>query len=68
MESAPKDTDTSPLSPHHTLGNAHHQAAYGDHSLHNLGIITIIGAKGGSAILTSIVAALVALGATDGTS
>lgn len=66
MEPPIKDTDISPLSPHHTLGSGHHQAAYGDHQVHPLGI-TLTGAKGGSAVLTSIVAALVALGCTDGT-
>ena len=67
MEPAPKDTDISPLSPHHTLGNAHHQAAYGDHRLHG-DLPTLTGAKNGSAVLNSIVAALVALGCADGTS
>lgn len=62
------DVDTSPLSPHHTLGSGHHQSAPGDHVIHPAASgITLTGAKGGSAVITSIVAALVALGVTDST-
>jgi hypothetical protein len=61
------DIDQGPLSPHHTLGQGHNQAAPGDHGTHHLEGVTLIGAKGGSVVITSIVAALVALGATDST-
>lgn len=67
------DKDSGPMSLHHTLGVGVHQASPGDHS-HDGGTsrllldgITLTGAKGGSAFNSSIVAALVALGATDNT-
>lgn len=67
------DLDASADSHHHTLGTRNGQASPGDHN-HNgknsrkvLQGTTLTGAKGGSAILTSIVAALVKLGATDST-
>lgn len=67
------DKDGSQKSLHHTLGSNHNQASPGDHlhdggsSLKLLEGFTLTGSKGGNAALTSVVAALVSLGATDAT-
>ena len=68
------DKDGSPTSSHHTLGNGPNQAAPGDHT-HDGGSskqllegTSIIGSKStGTQVVDSIIQALVALGATDGT-
>ncbi len=67
------DVDSSKLAHHHTLGTRRNQAAPGDH-IHDgenglliMSGVTLTGAKGGSAVITSIVAALVTLGAIDNT-
>lgn len=67
------DTDGSNQSAHHTLGFKRGQASPGDHT-HDGGTskqlldgVTLTGAKAGNAALTSVVAALVLLGATDNT-
>lgn len=68
------DQDTSPVAGHHTLGVAHNKSAYGDHShdgensISLLGGITISGSRSGGTALESVIAALVVLGAQDGTS
>ena len=69
------DVDARADSQHHTLGYTGTQAAPGDHnhrdgrSIAILDGITITGSKSGTnaAVLGSIVAALAALGASDGT-
>lgn len=67
------DVDSSQTAHHHTIGIRQDQAASGAHT-HNgknsakiLKGTTLTGAKGGSVVITSIVAALVKLGATDST-
>lgn len=67
------DLDSGQEAQHHSLGTKHDQASPGDHT-HNgknsrkvLAGTNLTGAKGGSVVLTSIVAALVKLGATDST-
>lgn len=67
------DKDGSPTASHHTLGNGPNQAAPGDHT-HDGGSskqllegTNITGSKSGGTALDSVIAALVALGATDGT-
>lgn len=67
------DVDSSQQAQHHTLGTRHDQSTAGDHN-HNgenslliMDGIILTGAKGGNAALTSVVAALVKLGATDTT-
>lgn len=65
------DTDTRPESIHHTLGPSPSQAASGDHrhrggdSALLLDGLTITGSRGGNVALLSVIACLVALGATD---
>jgi len=78
IETWMKQVDTSMLVPLHTLGTARHQAATGDHE-HDvnelrdaikpilLSGVTLTGSRGGNAAVASIIAALVSLGATDGT-
>lgn len=67
------DTDGNEASAHHTLGPGHNQASPGDHDHRGgsssalLAGTTITGAKAGNAALTSVIAALVELGATDTT-
>ncbi len=67
------DTDLRRESIHHTLGPSVHQAASGGHnhdgnnSAKLLGNVTLVGSRGGNAALTSVIAALVQLGATDST-
>ena len=67
----PDDTDTNSLVAHHTLGMSGVQAASGNHnhdgtnSLQILNGVTISGVRGTAACDVSIIAALVALGATD---
>lgn len=67
------DTDGSDGSIHHTLGPRKGQAAPGDHdhrggnSVLLLDGVTISGSRGGNAALTSVIAALVELGAVDTT-
>lgn len=67
------DTDGSSKSIHHTLGPGRGQASPGDHD-HNGGSskliltgINLTGAKAGNTALASVIAALVAMGATDQT-
>jgi hypothetical protein len=68
------DTDADANAVHHTLGPRHDQASPGDHkhdgvaSLKLLNGTTISGSRSGGAALVSVIAALVKLGATDGTS
>lgn len=68
------DTDASQTSIHHTLGPRHDQAAAGDHNHSGSNYVpvlkgtTITGSRSGGAALTSVIAALVKLGATDATS
>lgn len=67
------DTDGDEGSLHHTLGPRKGQAAPGDHdhrggsSVELLTGSTITGSRGGNAALTSVIALLVELGATDNT-
>lgn len=67
------DTDGSETSAHHTLGNGRNQAAPGNHdhrggsSILLLEGFTLTGSRGGNAAVSSIIAALVELGATDST-
>lgn len=67
------DTDGDEGSIHHSLGPRKGQAAGGDHdhrggnSVALLQGTTISGSRGGNAAVTSIIAALVELGATDNT-
>lgn len=67
------DVDTTPDSQHHTLGPGVNQAASGAHNHDGndssllLEGITITGTKGTAACDSSIIAALVRLGATDST-
>lgn len=65
------DTDTRREAIHHTLGPQVNQAASGAH-VHNgsdspqlLAGVTITGSRGGNTALTSVIAALVRLGAVD---
>lgn len=67
------DTDGSSTTIHHTLGAKRGQASPGDHT-HDGGTskailegVTLTGAKAGNAALASVIAALVAMGATDNT-
>ncbi len=68
------DVDTSAQSQHHTIGPKATQAASGKHNHDGrnspllLTGFTLTGSRGGNAAVASIVAALVQLGATDGTS
>lgn len=67
------DTDSSRDAIHHTLGPGINQGSPGGHSHDGqdsallLADITITGAKGSAACDSSIIAALVRLGATDST-
>jgi hypothetical protein len=67
------DLDATAQSHHHSLGSAPSQASPGSHthdgsdSLPLLSGTTLTGSRGGIAALTSIVQALVKLGATDNT-
>lgn len=65
--------DSSKESIHHTIGNQPNQAASGSHN-HNgsdspllLDGFTLTGSKGGNAALSSVISALVKLGAKDST-
>lgn len=67
------DTDGSDKAVHHTLGPGRNQASPGGHT-HDGGSskalldgVTLTGAKAGNAALTSVIAALVQLGALDAT-
>lgn len=67
------DADVRPESQHHTLGAGPFQAASGSHR-HRGGDseflysgMTISGSRGSATAMVSIIAALVALGATDAT-
>ena len=62
----PEDSDSGEFATHHTLGPAEFQASPGNH-VHLKGQ-TITGSRGGNAAVASIIAMLVQLGATDGTS
>ncbi len=63
---AGSDVDSSTFSQHHTLGVKHNQATYGDHSHDGKSSrlvgdgqnLTVSGAKGGNAALTSLIAML----------
>lgn len=67
------DTDISQDSHHHTIGPGVNQAASGAHnhdgnnSPRLLEGVTITGSKGGNTAISSIIAALIQLGATDST-
>lgn len=69
------DKDGSQQAQHHSLGPGHNQAAPGDHShdggtstrLSPLDGTTISGSRSSGTALTSVIAALVSLGATDTT-
>lgn len=67
------DVDYSRTSLHHTLGPQANQASPGNHnhdgstSTQILKGISITGSRGGNTALTSVIAALVLLGATDNT-
>jgi len=69
---AKSDVDSAQYAQHHTLGIKHDQAAPGDHTHDGrvskllLEGVTITGSRGGNAAVASIIAALVKLGATDG--
>jgi hypothetical protein len=60
------DVDSSPNAQHHTLGIKHNQASFGDHahdgkSSRKVGTglsLTVSGAKGGNAALTSLLSML----------
>lgn len=71
---AKSDLDAAQYSQHHTLGTNHNQASPGDHSHDGYtsrkiaSSITLTGSRSGGAALVSVIAALVALGATDSTS
>jgi len=65
--------DTSPMDPNHSLGRGQYQASPGAHK-HNgddsellCSGMAITGAKAGNSALTSVIALLVKLGATDST-
>lgn len=67
------DTDSRPESIHHTLGPNPAQSSPGDHT-HDGGSsplilvgFTLTGSRGGNAAMTSLIACLVRLGATDQT-
>lgn len=68
------DLDSSSEAHHHTLGIKKDQSSPGDHkhdgttSKRLLEGTTITGSRAGGAALVSVIAALVKLGATDGTS
>jgi hypothetical protein len=68
------DTDADKVSIHHTIGPGSNQVASGIHNHDGsdtralLDGVNLTGAKAGNAALASVVAALVALGATDSTS
>lgn len=70
---ARSDVDSSIYAQHHTLGPRPNQAAPGPHkhdgtsSLKILDGVILSGSRGGNAALASVIAALVALGATDST-
>lgn len=67
------DVDSDTDAHHHTLGMGRNQASPGSHkhdgtdSVPLLGDIEITGSRGGNTALASVIAALVALGATDST-
>lgn len=67
------DTDGSEIAVHHTLGSGRNQAAAGNHDHRGGNSVlllegeTITGSRGGGTALTSIIALLVTLGATDST-
>lgn len=70
------DKDGSPKAIHHTLGPGPNQAAAGNHShdggnsakgIIPLDGLSLTGSRSGGAALTSVIAALVQLGATDNT-
>lgn len=67
------DTDGSSTAHHHSLGPKRTQASPGDHthdgstSKQLLDGVTISGVKAGNTALASVIAALVAMGATDTT-
>lgn len=67
------DTDTDKNSTHHTIGPGANQVASGVHTHDGgetrqlLAGVTLTGAKAGNAALSSVVAALVLLGAQDNT-
>ena len=68
------DTDSDKTAVHHTIGPGSNQVASGTH-IHDgtetralLDGVNLTGAKAGNAALASVIAALVALGATDSTS
>jgi hypothetical protein len=70
---AKSDVDSAIYAQHHTLGSSHNQASPGDH-VHDGGIsrkiastIILTGSRSGGTALVSVIAALVALGATDST-
>lgn len=70
---AKSDLDSATYAQHHTLGTSHTQASPGDHfhdgytSRKIASQIIITGSRSGGTALTSVIAALVALGATDST-
>lgn len=67
------DTDGSTVTIHHTLGSRPDQASPGNHghdggsSALLLSGVTLSGSRSGGAALISVINALVAMGATDGT-
>lgn len=67
------DVDGSDKSQHHTLGPRKGQASPGPHSHDGADSILLLdgvnltGSRGGNAAITSVIAALVQLGATDAT-
>jgi hypothetical protein len=67
------DTDGKPTAAHHTLGPGTFQSSPGNHTHDGaqsalvLGNVTLTGVKTGGTALNSVIAALVALGATDTT-
>lgn len=71
---AKSDVDSAAFAQHHTLGSSHNQASPGDHNHDGYtsrtiaSAIVISGSRSGGTALTSVIAALVALGATDSTS
>lgn len=70
---AKSDVDSATYAQHHTLGTNHNQATCGDHvhdgtsSRKIASTIILTGSRSGGTALTSVIAALVALGATDTT-
>lgn len=67
------DTDLRKESIHHTIGTSPNNAASGSHrhdgsdSARLLDGATLVGSRGGNTALTSVIALLVQLGATDST-